>query len=306
MKKIVLAIIVLIAFACTSNTDLVESKREDRSNDKMNYAASTIDLNDIKKDCGVDVNVEKVSYALGQVVRQKLIQQGITDLNEIQFITSFSKAKNNSDVNIQLVNQKLNEIRQAQGKYPDSQRELSRYFGMYYAVTEASGELLINMNLVLFANGFKDKVKGINTIGINCDSAFVSVQNTYGECAGKRFLEENKKRKEITVTASGLQYEVSEKLEGELPNENSKVTVHYKGTLVSGEEFDSSYKRGEPVSFGLQQVIAGWTEGLQLMTKGSKYKFYIPYELGYGERPAAGGKIPGFSTLIFEVELIDF
>jgi len=300
MKKIVLALTVVIAVSCSSDNKINPSESQ------SNYKVSAIDLNSIQNSCGANINVDLVSYALGQVVRQKLIQQGVTDINETQFIASFSKAKNTSDVNIEEVNQKLNEIRQAQGKYPNSQRELSRNFGMYYAATEVSGGLLEDMNLVLFAEGFIDMVKGVNTIQLNCDSLFASAQKTYDECVGKRFLEENKKRKEVITTPSGLQYEIAEKPQGDLPNENSKVTVHYKGTLISGEEFDSSFKRGEPVSFGLQQVISGWTEGLQLMTKGAKFKFYIPYELGYGERDAAGGKIPGFSTLIFEVELIDF
>jgi FKBP-type peptidyl-prolyl cis-trans isomerase len=119
---------------------------------------------------------------------------------------------------------------------------------------------------------------------------------------GKAFLEENKKREEVTVTESGLQYEVLKEGTGNSPKATDKVKVHYHGTLIDGTVFDSSVDRGEPITFGLNQVIPGWTEGVQLMKEGAKYKFYIPQELGYGAR--AAGKIPPYSTLIFEVELI--
>ena len=122
---------------------------------------------------------------------------------------------------------------------------------------------------------------------------------------GKAFMEENKKRPEITETASGLQYEILVEGTGPKPSPNSKVTTHYTGSTLDGNVFDSSVKRGQPLSFGLNQVIRGWTEGLQLMPAGSKYKFYIPHNLAYGEA-GAGGSIPGGATLIFEVELISF
>jgi FKBP-type peptidyl-prolyl cis-trans isomerase len=122
---------------------------------------------------------------------------------------------------------------------------------------------------------------------------------------GRAFLEENKKRPGVSETASGLQYEVITEGGGKKPtSSNSRVTTHYTGSTIDGNVFDSSVQRGQPLSFGLNQVIRGWTEGLQLMTVGSKYKFFIPYELGYGER-GAGGSIPGGAALIFEVELLE-
>ena len=120
--------------------------------------------------------------------------------------------------------------------------------------------------------------------------------------AGNEFLAKNKVKEGIKTTASGLQYEVITEGTGAMPKATDMVTVNYKGTLLNGEEFDSSYKRGEPTSFGLNQVITGWTEGVQLMKEGSKYRFFIPYQLAYGEREA--GMITPFSTLIFEIELI--
>ena len=121
--------------------------------------------------------------------------------------------------------------------------------------------------------------------------------------SGQKFLEENKKREQVKVTPSGLQYEVLVPTIGQKPKATDKVRVHYEGTLTDGTVFDSSYRRGEPISFALNQVIAGWTEGVQLMSIGSKYKFYIPYNLGYGAR-GAGDSIPPYATLIFTVELL--
>lgn len=120
---------------------------------------------------------------------------------------------------------------------------------------------------------------------------------------GEAFLAENAKREGVKTTASGLQYEVLTEGSGAKPSAEDRVTVHYKGSLINGEEFDSSYARGQPVTFPLSNVIPGWTEGVQLMAPGAKYKFFIPSALGYGER-GAGVKIGPNETLVFEVELI--
>lgn len=124
------------------------------------------------------------------------------------------------------------------------------------------------------------------------------------EAAGRQFLEENASAEGVVTTASGLQYKVVTKGDStERPTADSTVTVHYRGTLVDGTEFDSSYRRGQPATFSLRGVIAGWTEGLQLMSPGDTFMFYIPPELAYGDR-AQGQLITPNSTLIFEVELL--
>jgi FKBP-type peptidyl-prolyl cis-trans isomerase FklB len=122
--------------------------------------------------------------------------------------------------------------------------------------------------------------------------------------AGEAFLKENAQREEVTVLPSGLQYEVLEPGSGEKPSADSKVKVHYHGTLVDGTVFDSSVERDQPATFGVNQVISGWTEALQLMPEGAKWKLYIPADLAYGER-GAGQKIGPYATLIFEVELLE-
>ena len=121
---------------------------------------------------------------------------------------------------------------------------------------------------------------------------------------GEIFLAENKKNPNVKVTPSGLQYEVITQGSGEKPSATSKVKVHYHGTTPSGEVFDSSVERGEPISFGLNQVIKGWTEGLQLMPIGSKYRLFIPQELAYGANPQPGSVIKPYMPLVFEVELL--
>lgn len=124
------------------------------------------------------------------------------------------------------------------------------------------------------------------------------------KAAGEKFLEENAKKDGVNVTASGLQYKVLREGSGTPPGATDEVTVHYQGTLTDGTKFDSSYDRGEPATFALNQVIPGWTEGLQLMKPGAKYELYIPAALGYGE----GGmppRIPPNSVLVFQVELLN-
>lgn len=121
---------------------------------------------------------------------------------------------------------------------------------------------------------------------------------------GEDFLSDNAQKEGVIVLPSGLQYQVLREGNGKQPKVTDCVKCHYEGTLIDGTKFDSSYDRGEPATFGLNQVIAGWTEGVQLMQEGAKYRFFIPYNLAYGER-GAGSSIPPFAALVFDVELIE-
>jgi FKBP-type peptidyl-prolyl cis-trans isomerase FklB len=122
--------------------------------------------------------------------------------------------------------------------------------------------------------------------------------------AGEAFLADNAQRPEVKTTASGLQYEVLQEGDGPKPGPTSQVTVHYHGTLIDGTVFDSSVQRGAPATFGVNQVIRGWTEALQLMSEGAKYRLSIPQELAYGANPHPGGAIQPYAALIFDVELL--
>ena len=123
------------------------------------------------------------------------------------------------------------------------------------------------------------------------------------KAAGESFLAENAEKEGVVVLPSGLQYQVLKEGNGKKPSATDQVKCHYEGTLIDGTIFDSSYQRNEPATFGLNQVIAGWTEGVQLMSEGAKYRFFIPYNLAYGER-GAGAQIPPFAALVFDVELL--
>ncbi len=163
-----------------------------------------------------------------------------------------------------------------------------------------------------FVKGFKATLDG-KTTPADLNKAQNAIQNHMQQAEmsksqaskseGTAFLAKNGQRPEVTTTASGLQYEVIQKGEGESPKATDKVTVHYTGKNLDGSVFDSSVERGTPATFGLNQVIAGWTEGVQLMKPGATYRFYIPSDLAYGERGAGSDIAPG-ATLIFDVELI--
>ncbi len=175
------------------------------------------------------------------------------------------------------------------------------------------------LNIDDFAQAIKDVISGA---GLKVDNAEAQtlVQNFFQEqeakqqaaaaeagkaakAAGEAFLTENAKKDGVVTLPSGLQYQVLKEGNGKKPSATDQVVCHYEGTLIDGTVFDSSYKRNEPATFGLNQVIAGWTEGVQLMSEGAKYRFFIPHNLAYGER-GAGAQIPPFAALVFDVELI--
>ena len=193
---------------------------------------------------------------------------------------------------------------------------------------QLSGDMFQNMNNQLFGNDSTQTLSKDNFLagffaaldgkGISMEEAKEFVQNRteaikakaleekYGEnkAAGEKFLAENKTKEGVVTTESGLQYKIIKAGKGEIPTKESTVKVNYKGTLIDGTEFDSSYKRNAPATFRADQVIKGWTEALTMMPVGSKWELYIPQELAYGARET-GCQIKPFSTLIFEVELLE-
>ena len=194
----------------------------------------------------------------------------------------------------------------------DLKEKVSYAVGMSIAESLKSQQL-DQLDIALVTNGIQDVFEN-NEFKVNPGEAneliktYLEEANTaaYGENKQKGidFLNENKKRSEVQTTESGLQYEVILAAEGDLPKSTDTVTVHYHGTLIDGTVFDSSVERDSPASFGVHQVIPGWTEALQLMNVGSKYRLYIPQELAYGANPHPGGPIKPFEALIFDVELI--
>ena len=193
-----------------------------------------------------------------------------------------------------------------------------------YALGIGIGHQLANMggqelNIDDFAQAVKD-VLGGKELKIKSSEAQMIVQEFFAaqeqkinkqreeagkmaKEAGEKYLAENAKKDGIITLPSGLQYQVLKEGNGKKPSAKDSVKCHYEGFLIDGTVFDSSVQRGEPAVFGLQQVIAGWTEGLQLMQEGAKYRFFIPYRLAYGEG-GAGSSIPPYAALIFDVELI--
>ncbi|WP_289110916.1 FKBP-type peptidyl-prolyl cis-trans isomerase [uncultured Bacteroides sp.] len=175
------------------------------------------------------------------------------------------------------------------------------------------GMNVTNLNSADFAQAVADVLAGEKT-ALTDDEAQTTVstflqqqqeeQSKAARAEGEAFLAENAKKEGVTVLPSGLQYTVLREGEGRKPAATDSVKCHYEGTLTNGTVFDSSYRRGEPATFPLNGVIAGWTEGVQLMAEGAKYRFFIPYNLAYGER-GAGQSIPPYAALIFDVELIE-
>lgn len=176
------------------------------------------------------------------------------------------------------------------------------------------------LNIDDFAQAIKDVISG-SELKVDNAEAQTLVQNFFQEqeakqqaaaaeagkvakAAGEAFLAENGKKDGVVTLPSGLQYQVLKEGNGKKPSATDQVVCHYEGTLIDGTVFDSSYQRNQPATFGLNQVIAGWTEGVQLMQEGAKYRFFIPYKLAYGER-GAGAQIPPFAALVFDVELIE-
>ena len=254
---------------------------------KCVYKVKTITLNNQN---------DSINYAFGylngdEVARYILLMDSTGQLTK-DFITNINKGLTSNVKNPQIVN-----MGEQIGKNIKAQ-EAQGLIGEPSLVTDFE---LIKQGFINGLLGFTEQMDGTQ--------AGEYIQNTmntikYGTVKedGEKFLAENALKEGIITTESGLQYEVIKMGRGKKPAATDKVKVHYHGTSIDGTVFDSSVDRGEPIVFGLNQVIKGWTEGVQLMPVGSKFRFYIPQELGYGSQ--AAGSIPPYSTLIFEVELL--
>lgn len=239
---------------------------------------------------------DSINYAFGMLngdqMRMYLLANDTDGIAQKDFIENINKAMKVSARNPQLV---------MMGKQIGSAIREQEPTGLLGLENVATNFELIKQG---FVNGMYDYDTQFDsrTAGEYIENTMTQIK--YGEAiaAGKKFLEENKLKEGVVTTESGLQYEVIKMGKGAKPTATDKVKVHYHGTLTDGTVFDSSVDRGEPVTFALNQVIPGWTEGVQLMPVGSKFRFYVPQELGYGARQA--GSIPPYSTLIFEVELL--
>lgn len=186
--------------------------------------------------------------------------------------------------------------------------------GMGSSLQQNLSQFPAELNIDLFLNVFEKALKGDTAkLAISPSEAYVVFQRcmataqaeaaTKTKAEAKAFLEKNAKEKGVVTTASGLQYKIIKEGQGPKPTDTSTVSVHYNGTLLDGTVFDSSIERGQPAEFPLNRVIKGWTEGIKLMSVGSKYKFWIPSELAYGDN-GAGGKIKPGALLVFDVELL--
>ncbi len=293
MKKIILIALAVMASASFSTIEAAKKKKNDKK-----------EVKEVKAPVALTTSSDSLSYASGIAATNGLLpyvqqQLGVDTAYMAEFIQGFNEA-------VAGLNDK---------------RQKARLAGMQIAeqVTDRMLKNLKNdltdaidsIDTPLFYRGFTDILVNDTTV-LNMANATKIQQeklqvNRKAKAekltkAGREFLAANAKKPGIITTPSGLQYEVLTQGTGDVPQKTDKVKVHYEGKLIDGTVFDSSIQRGEPAVFGLNQVIKGWTEGLSLMPVGSKWRLYVPQELGYGERQA--GKIPPYSTLIFDVELL--
>ena len=254
---------------------------------KCIYKVQTITLNNQN---------DSINYAFGylngdEVARYVLLLDTTGQMTK-DFITNINKGLKSTLKNPQIVNM---------GEQIGKNIKAQEAQGLIGEPSLATGFVLIKQGFINGLLGFVEQMDGTQA-GEYIQKTMDNIKYGTVKEDGEKFLAENALREGVSTTESGLQYEVIKMGKGKKPAATDRVKVHYHGTLIDGTVFDSSVERGEPTSFGLNQVIAGWTEGLQLMPVGSKFRFYIPQELGYGSRNA--GSIPPYSTLIFEVELL--
>lgn len=282
-----------MASASFSNIDAAKKKKKNETKEVA-----------VKQPVVLTTSSDSLSYATGFAVTNGLMpyvqqQLGVDTAYMADFIQGFNEA-------VAGMNDKRQKARIA-GMQIAEQLTNRMLANVQRELTDAPDSIVTS----LFYRGFTDVLTNDTTIFTMASAEKLQQEkmqvNKKAKAkklrkAGRDFLAENGKKPGIITTPSGLQYEVLKQGDGAVPQTTDKVKVHYEGRLIDGTVFDSSIKRGEPAVFGLNQVIKGWTEGLSLMPVGSKWRLYIPQELGYGDRQA--GQIPPYSALIFDVELL--
>ena len=282
-----------MASASFSNIDAAKKKKKNETKEVA-----------VKQPVVLTTSSDSLSYATGFAVTNGLMpyvqqQLGVDTAYMADFIQGFNEA-------VAGMNDKRQKARMA-GMQIAEQVTNRMLANVQRELTDAPDSIVTS----LFYRGFTDVLTNDTTIFTMASAEKLQQEkmqvNKKAKAkklrkAGRDFLAENGKKPGIITTPSGLQYEVLKQGDGAVPQTTDKVKVHYEGRLIDGTGFDSSIKRGEPAVFGLNQVIKGWTEGLSLMPVGSKWRLYIPQELGYGDRQA--GQIPPYSALIFDVELL--
>jgi FKBP-type peptidyl-prolyl cis-trans isomerase FklB len=293
MKRIILIALAVMASASFSNIDAAKKKKKNETKEVA-----------VKQPVVLTTSSDSLSYATGFAVTNGLMpyvqqQLGVDTAYMADFIQGFNEA-------VAGMNDKRQKARMA-GMQIAEQVTNRMLANIQRELTDAPDSIVTS----LFYRGFTDVLTNDTTIFTMASAEKLQQEkmqvNKKAKAkklrkAGRDFLAENGKKPGIITTPSGLQYEVLKQGDGAVPQTTDKVKVHYEGRLIDGTVFDSSIKRGEPAVFGLNQVIKGWTEGLSLMPVGSKWRLYIPQELGYGDRQA--GQIPPYSALIFDVELL--
>lgn len=293
MKRIILIALAVMASASFSNIDAAKKKKKNENKEVA-----------VKQPVVLTTSSDSLSYATGFAVTNGLMpyvqqQLGVDTAYMADFIQGFNEA-------VAGMNDKRQKARMA-GIQIAEQVTNRMLANIQRELTDAPDSIVTS----LFYRGFTDVLTNDTTIFTMASAEKLQQEkmqvNKKAKAkklrkAGRDFLAENGKKPGIITTPSGLQYEVLKQGDGAVPQTTDKVKVHYEGRLIDGTVFDSSIKRGEPAVFGLNQVIKGWTEGLSLMPVGSKWRLYIPQELGYGDRQA--GQIPPYSALIFDVELL--
>lgn len=306
MKKIAFMALALLLSVGVSAT--AAGKKRDKKKDKKEVPMTAL----VPASKAIKTDVDSVSYVMGVVQTNGLKNYVIQALNvDTAFYSEFIRG----------LREGVLDKTPKEKAYMAGQQIATQLTGQIFPAVNNNvykdGDSLHTLDRALFLEGFiaaanSDSLRisgSMADLTKYLESSVAALKSDYtmekygpNKKAGEDFLAANKTKDSVQTTASGLQYKVLVMGKGEVPKATDKVKVNYRGTLIDGTEFDSSYKRKEPLSFRANQVIKGWTEALTMMPVGSKWILYIPQELGYGERGA--GTIPPYSTLIFEVELV--